>query len=147
VVTLWPKIIYYIEAAADGDARQDAQVQSFLENLGWARVGVLKLNVTGDIRAFRYTSVVCQGEMRIMHVPSSGEATELAKGMVPEGGRLLFLDDGFLSERAPQNAYLKERLGQLGKSMNLSLLGTSPYLAIAAPPNCPVETTLPWQLL
>jgi hypothetical protein len=146
-LTLWPKIVYYTEAAADRGSRQEAYVQGFLEKRGWMQVGMLNLSVTGDVRAFRYTSWVCQGEIRVMLLPSSGEATELAKGMVPEGSRLLFLDDGVLSERAPRHAYIKEKLGRLSKSMSLSLFAMPHYLAVAAPAECPVETTLPWQLL
>jgi hypothetical protein len=147
-LTLWPKVIYYTEAAADrGDARQEAYVQGFLDKLGWTQVGLLNLSVTGDMRAFRYTSRVCETGIRVMLLPSSGEAAELAKGMVPEGSRLLFLDDGILSERAPRHAYAKEKLGRLSKSMGLPFFDSPHLLAIAAPADCPVETALPWQLL
>jgi hypothetical protein len=147
LLTLVPKLLYYAGTPVDIRARQEAEVADFLARRGWAAAGVLELNVAGDLRAIRYQSASCSGDLSVAVLPSSGEATVLTKELLTTHARLFFVYDGVLTDAPPHYAYIKQKLGRLSESLHVSLFRRAPYLAVATSADCAPALSIPWQQL
>src|SRR5690349_10942219 len=99
-LTVGLKIAHYTETT-DLQAQHEVRLDAFLRERGWSRAGILSLNVIGDIHALRYKGDLCAGEVKIVELPSGGDATLLVDSMIGDGERLIFIHDRIVSEAPP----------------------------------------------
>jgi hypothetical protein len=91
---------------------------------------------------------LCAGEIRIAIIPPTGEGNELMQRTLRQGERVFFVYGGIVSEEPLRYTYVKDKLAQLLQGVGLRFRGArSPYLAVAAPAECHIENSVPWQLL
>lgn len=136
-----------MRAGSDPVAQQESAVGAFLQEQGWVPAGAINLTIEGGAHAMRYTAQTCAGEIRVAVLSPVGQDAGIVNDMAGEGERLLFVDQGVISETPPHYAPLRQKLGRLFQSVHLTFLRSSPYLAIAAPAGCPIETDVPWRVL
>jgi hypothetical protein len=146
-LTLGLKVAHYVQVGPDPVTREEAAVAAFLQEYGWVRVGVLDLTVQGYTHAVRYRARTCAREIRVAVLTPNGQDAGLVNDMVSKGERLLFVDHGTISETPPSYAPIQQKLGRLSQTLHLPFSFASPYLAIAAPAECHIETDVPWRSL
>jgi len=142
------KVEYYLLHQQEAsELRQQSDLDAFMRQHNWSRSDNLNLDVTGIIQARRYVDGGCSGEIKILVMDPTGDTAGVINDLVQEDEQLFFVHDGATSKVPPEYEPFKQVLGRLLQSLQLPLLHTSLYLAVAAPAECSIETTLPWSTL
>jgi hypothetical protein len=138
---------YLLHQQEASELRQLSDLDAFMRQHNWSRSDNLNLDVTGIIQARRYVDGGCPGEIKILVMDPTGDTAGVIDDLVQEDEQLFFVHDGAPSKVPPEYEPFKQVLGRLLQRLQLPLLHPSLYLAVAAPAECPIETTLPWSTL
>lgn len=112
----------------------------------WSRSGSLDLDVTGIIQARRYVDGGCSGEIKILVLDPTGDTAGVIKMTWFGKMSSYFLSRWSDFQNSTEYEPFRQELGCLLQSLQLPLLHTSLYLAVAAPAECPIETKAPAEL-
>lgn len=147
-LSLGLKLAYFASDRGDSfEARQQAEVDGFLRQHGWRRVGAEKLDFTGIIQAGRYRGAACSAEIRVLLLDPIGDMAGIAGDLARDADALFYVHDGAASGEPPVYAPFRQAMGRVVQSLRLPLWHVPPFLAVAAPEGCDVEHALPWAAL
>jgi hypothetical protein len=148
LLTMGLKVTYYMLHRQEAfELRQQSDVDAFMRQHDWLPLGNVNLDITGIIQARRYVNGGCPGEIKILVMDPTGDTAGVIDDLAQEDEQLFFVHDGVTSKVPSDYTPFKQELGRVLQSLQLPLLHTSLYLAIAAPTDCPIKTTLPWSTL
>jgi hypothetical protein len=129
------------------EPRQQSDVDAFMRQHHWSLTGRENLDATGIIQAGRYTGAACSGEIRILVMDPTGDTAGVITELAHEGDRIFFVHDGATFKDPPEYAPFRQQPDRALQGLHVPGFHVSPYLAIAAPAQCHIDTILPWAAL